>query len=334
MDLPTPAEDSDHSPRQRPIGSGFGYRSTAAEVLEGVDLSGRTAIVTGGYSGIGLEAVRELARAGCEVVVAARRPETADAVLAPIGRATFAELDLGDLESVHRFAERLTASTPSIDILINNAGIMACPETRLGPGWEAQFATNHLGHFVLTNLLQPALIAGGGARVVTLSSMYHQMSPIRFEDPHFATGYDKWLAYSQSKTANSLFAVQLDSLGAHFGVRAFAVHPGGIMTPLQRHVPKQEMIDSGWIDTEGNADESFKTPEQGAATSVWAATSPLLAGMGGVYCEDCDVAEIASSADGPVPGVARHGIDPAAALRLWDISAEMTGVERFGTPGT
>ena len=167
---------------------------------------------------------------------------------------------------------------------------MACPETRVGPGWEAQFATNHLGHFALANRLWP-LLADGGARVVALTSTGHKLSGIRFDDLQFEHDYDKWQAYGQAKSANSLFAVHLDALGQDAGVRAFAVHPGGIFTPLQRHLTREEMQASGWISDDGTPDERFKTPEQGASTSTWAATNPKLAGMGGVYCENCDIAE-------------------------------------------
>src|SRR5215213_9837604 len=278
---------------QEPIGSGFGARSTAAEVLEGVDLTGRLAIVTGGYSGLGLETVRALSAAGATVVVPARRPAHAAEVLAGIERVEVDELDLGDLDSVHDFAQRMLDGGRAVDVLVNNAAIMAAPETRVGSGWEAQFATNHLGHFTLTNLLWPALTAApDGARVVALSSSGHKRSGIVFDDIMFERRpYEKWQAYGQAKTANSLFAVQLDALGQDAGVRAFAAHPGGIMTPLQRHLPREEMIASGWMDEEGNVDDRFKTPEQGASTSTWAATSPQLAGMGGVYCENCDIAK-------------------------------------------
>src|SRR3954447_13679015 len=246
---------------QKPIGSGFGPRSTAAEVLGGIDLTGKLALVTGGYSRLGLEAVRALTGAGAQVVVPARRPAHAEEALAAESiPAEIDELDLGDLDSVHAFAARFLASGRALDILINNAAIMACPETRVGAGWEAQFATNHLGHFALTNLLWPALAAGGGARVVALSSTGHKISPIRFDDLQFETGYDKWAAYGQAKTANSLFAVQLDALGRDAGVRAFAAHPGGILTPLQRHLTKEEMIERGWIDADGNVLARFKTP--------------------------------------------------------------------------
>src|SRR5215212_876426 len=279
---------------QEPIGSGFGPRSTAAEVLE-----------------------------------PARRLEHAREVLAGVERVTVDDLDLGDLDSVAGFAQRVLDAGRGVDILINNAAIMAAPETRVGPGWEAQFATNHLGHFALASLLWPLLAADGGARVVALSSTGHKLSGIRWDDLMFEAGYDKWQAYGQAKTANSLFAVHLDALGAPAGVRAFAAHPGGIMTPLQRHLSREEMVASGWMDEDGNVDERFKTPEQGAATSTWAATSPALAGMGGVYCEDCDIAR-PTDPDSPrarIQGVDAHAIDVDAAARLWAISAELTGVD-------
>jgi NAD(P)-dependent dehydrogenase (short-subunit alcohol dehydrogenase family) len=239
------------------------------------------------------------------------------------------ELDLGDLDSVRAFAERFLASDRTIDILIDNAGIMACPETRVGPGWEAQFATNHLGHFALVNRLWPA-IAPGGARVVSVSSAATTTPTSAGTTRTGEQGYDKWQAYGQAKTANVLFAVQLDKLGKDSGVRAFSLHPGGILTPLQRHLPKEEMVERGWIDENGNPlnPEGFKTPEQGAATQVWAATSPQLSGMGGVYCEDCDIAEPAP-ADGERVGVRDYAVDPASAARLWTLSAELTGVNAF-----
>lgn len=318
---------------QHKLPSGFGARSTATDVLDGIDLTGTLAIVTGGYSGLGIETVAALANAGAQVVVPARRPEVAREALDARGLSAVEveELDLGDLDSVRAFAERFLASGRSIDILINDAAVMAAPLTRVGDGWESQFAINHLGHFALANLLWPALVADGGARVVALSSTGHKLSGIRFDDPHFETGYDKWLAYGQAKTADSLFAVQLDALGAPHGVRAFAAHPGGIMTPLQRHLPREEMIASGWMTEDGTVSDRFKTPEQGAATATWAATSPMLAGMGGVYCEDCDIAEptVAGSPEARVAGVDAHAIDPDDAARLWTLSAELTGIDAF-----
>ena len=316
------------STAQHKIGSGYDAQSTADDVLAGIDLSGKLAVVTGGYSGLGLETTRALTKAGARVVVPARRPDAAREALAGIDGVEVDTLDLGDLESVRAFAERFLASGRSIDLMIDNAGIMACPETRVGPGWEAQFATNHLGHFALVNRLWPAIAPG--ARVVSVSSRAHHFSGMRWDDVQWAQGYDKWEAYGQAKTANVLFAVHLDRLGAERGVRAFSLHPGGIHTPLQRHIPKEEMIERGWIDEDGTLlnPGSFKTPEQGAATQVWAATSPQLAGMGGVYLEDCDIAEPA--VDGDVSGgVKSWATDPEQAARLWELSAELTGVNAF-----
>jgi NAD(P)-dependent dehydrogenase (short-subunit alcohol dehydrogenase family) len=317
------------STAQHKIGSGFGAHSTAEDVLSGIDLSGKLAVVTGGYSGLGLETTRALTNAGARVVVPARRPQTAREALQGLDGVEVDELDLGDLESVRGFAERFLASGRTVDIMIDNAGIMACPETRVGPGWEAQFATNHLGHFALVNRLWPA-IEPGGARVVSVSSRGHHLSGIRWDDVHWRSGYDRWEAYGQAKTANVLFAVHLDRLGADRGVRAFALHPGGILTPLQRHLAKEEMVERGWIDEQGNVlnPEAFKTPEQGAATQVWAATSPQLDGMGGVYLEDCDIAEPAVDGD-ERGGVKDWAIDQAQAARLWELSAELTGVNAF-----
>jgi NAD(P)-dependent dehydrogenase (short-subunit alcohol dehydrogenase family) len=317
---------------QHPIGSGFGAETTAAEVLEGIDLSGKLALVTGGYSGVGLETVLALSGAGADVLVAGRRPEQARDVLRGVPRVEIDALDLADLDSVRVFAERFLATDRPLDILVDNAAIMAAPETRVGPGWEAQFATNHLGHFALTNRLWPALRAGGAARVVVLSSAGHRRSGIRFDDLQFEHGYEKWEAYGQAKTANSLFAVRLDALGKDAGVRAFAVHPGGIQTPLQRFLSREEMVQFGWIDEDGKPLIRFKTPEQGAATSVWAATSPQLEGMGGVYCADCDIAVLVPD-DADIPaggaGVRAYAVDPATAERLWAVSAELTGVDAF-----
>jgi NAD(P)-dependent dehydrogenase (short-subunit alcohol dehydrogenase family) len=311
---------------QHKIGSGFGHDSTADDVLAGIDLTGKLAIVTGGYSGLGLETTKALAKAGAHVVVPARRPDVAREALGELAEVD--ELDLGSLESVEAFAERFLASGRSVDIVIDNAGIMASPETRVGPGWEAQFATNHLGHFALINRLWPAIAADGGGRVVSVSSTGHRRSDIRWDDLEFRLGYDKWEAYGQAKTANVLFAVQLDALGKDSGVRAFALHPGGILTPLQRHLEKQEMVDFGWIDEEGNPlSPHFKSPEQGAATQVWAATSPQLDGLGGVFLEDCEVAEVSND---DAPGVRPYAIDPVSAERLWTVSARLTGVNAFG----
>jgi len=324
---------------QGPIGSGFGAESTTADVLSGIDLTGRLAVVTGGYSGLGLETTRALTDAGATVVVPARRREVAEEAVGDLKGVEVDDLDLGDLSSVAAFADGFLDSGRGIDIFIGSAAIMACPETRVGPGWEAQFATNHLGHFALVNRLWPAIAASGadgGARVVSVSSAGHRRSGIRWDDVMFEAGYDKWQAYGQAKTANALFAVRLDALGKDAGVRAFSLHPGGILTPLQRFLPKEEMVAAGWIDEHGNPlNPSFKSPEQGAATQVWAATSPQLDGMGGVYCEDCDIAAPAAEDGSARSGVRAWATDPDQAARLWALSAELTGVDAFapGVPG-
>jgi NAD(P)-dependent dehydrogenase (short-subunit alcohol dehydrogenase family) len=293
--------------------------------------TGRVVIVTGANSGIGLPTARALAEAGAHVVLAVRDTAKGEAALESIpGDCEVRRLDLADLASIRAFAEGWRGE---IDVLINNAGVMRTPERRTADGFELQIGTNHLGHFALTNLLWPALVAGGGARVVALSSRGHRRSAIRFDDLMFETGYDKWEAYGQAKTANSLFAIQLDALAQDAGVRAFAVNPGGILTPLQRHLTREEMIGYGWIDEQGNALQDFKTPEQGAATATWAATAPALDGMGGVYCEDCNIAEPTApgTAETSTTGVEAHAIDPDAASRLWTVSAELTGVNAFAT---
>ncbi|GAA3224168.1 SDR family NAD(P)-dependent oxidoreductase [Dactylosporangium siamense] len=271
---------------------------TADDVLRGVDLTGRTAIVTGGTSGIGLETCRALARAGARVVAGARSASLVDGL-------EVRRLDLADLEQVREFA----AGFDAVDILIANAGIMACPLTRVGPGWEAQLAVNHLGHFALVHHLWPALLRGRDARVVVVSSSAAPDAPIRWDDPHFTTGYDKWQAYAQSKAANALFAAQLDEFGRSAGVRASSTHPGAILTPLQRHLTRAEMLAAGWIDEAGRAAAYFKTPAQGAATQVWAATSITAAGR---HCDDCAVTPFRP--------------DPADASRLWALSAALTGL--------
>ena len=312
---------------QTPLVSPFGYRSTAAEVIAGIDLSGKTALVTGGYSGLGLETVRALAGVGAAVIVGARRPDVAAADLAEVtGDVTILELDLSDPASIDAFAAQVAERTPALHILINNAAIMACPLARDPRGYESQFATNHLGHFQLTARLWPLLVAGT-ARVVALSSSGHARNGLDLDDLHFlARDYDKWTAYAQAKSANALFALHLDSLSTAHGVRAFAVDPGGIRTPLQRHLSMDEQIALGWYDNEGNLNPMFKTTEQGAATSVWCAISPLLAGEGGVYCSDCNVTAPWAEGDAPYRGVHPHVRDAALAERLWAASEEMTGV--------
>ncbi|KCZ92796.1 oxidoreductase [Hyphomonas johnsonii] len=314
---------------QLPLGSGFHAKSTAREVLEGIDLSGKNVIVTGGYSGIGLETVRALAGAGARVTVPARRVEAAETALADIpGDIEIAEMDLADLKSVKAFTHAYDSTNRGLDILINNAGIMACPEARVGPGWERQFGVNHLGHMAMSLALAPAMQRAESSRLVALSSTAHIRSDVHWDDPHFNKHpYEKWDAYGQAKSANALFALGVDHRGRDVGVRAFSVHPGGIFTPLQRHLTDEEMVALGWKAEDGTippqVQAMFKTPEQGAATSVWAATSPALEGRGGVYCENCDIAELAT-ADSQRWEHARPWIcDDEKAERLWDMSEKM-----------
>ena len=316
---------------QEPIGSGFGAKTNASEIMSGADLSGKTAIVTGGYSGIGLETTRALVNAGAEVIVPVRDSAKADKELSEAGISVKTkEMDLGDLVSVQNFAASVAGDHDKVHLLINNAGIMACPETRIGPNWEAQFAVNHIGHFVLTNELLPYLRNAGGARVVCLSSTAHRMSPIRFGDIHFEKEpYDKWVAYGQSKTANALFARELNRRESANGVKAFSVHPGGIATPLQRHLPQEEMIAMGWMDESGELSEAakamFKTPEQGCSTTLWCAISSQLENYGGQYCEDCDIAQLSDDDAMRYMRVRPWACDNEAAERLWGETEEMVG---------
>lgn len=317
---------------QVPVQSGFHAKSTAAEVLSDIDLAGKIAIVTGGYSGIGLEKVRALAGKGVSIIVPVRSEGKAAESLAGIeGDVKTVPMDLADLASVRRFVAAMLEDLPHLDLLINNAGIMACPETRVGPGWEAQFGVNHMGHFALAQGLLPLLTKTSGARTVALSSTAHKMSDILWDDVQFEnTPYDKWQAYGQAKTANALFANAMSRRLRDSGGLAFSVHPGGILTPLQRHLPQEEMVALGWLDENGELSElaktGFKTPEQGASTTLWAATSPQLAGKPGVYCEDCNIASLADNDSGPMAryfGVDPHACDDAAAERLWEMSEKL-----------
>lgn len=314
---------------QTPLGSGFGAHTPAADVLSGRDLTGKTIIVTGGHSGIGIETVRALAGAGAHVICASRDVARAGAALEGVsGKVTVMAMDLADPASVHSFTDAVCENFPVIDILINNAGIMACPLERVGRNWESQFGVCHLGHFILTDGVMPALLKAESPRVVALSSTAHIRGGILWDDIHFKkTEYNKWDAYSQAKSANALFALGLDMKFAKEGLRAFSVHPGGIFTPLQRHLSDEEMVALGWKNADGTVPPAvaalFKTPEAGASTSVWAATSPMLDELGGLYCEDCDVAQ-AATADSQRWEHARPWIcDEAAADRLWSISAAM-----------
>ena len=310
--------------RQAPIHSGFGELTTAREAVGQRDLRGVIAIVTGGHAGIGLETTRALSGAGTTVIVGARTLDKARAALAGIARVEVEALDLFDPASIDAFAARFLESGRPLNMLVNNAGIMATPLARDRRGFESQLATNHLGHFQLTARLWPALRKASGARVVSLSSRGHRRSGVDFADPHFERRpYDKWLAYGQSKTANALFALALDARGEAHRVRAFSVHPGSIITELMRSMSDEEQRAAIAASRKVSI---LKTPEQGAATSVWCAMSPQLEGMGGVYCEDVDVAE-AVPADFPEQrGVRPWAMDRDLAERLWTKSEDWTGV--------
>lgn len=325
---------------QAPIGTGFTPASTAAEVIRGIDLTGRIAIVTGGYSGIGRETVRVFRNAGAQVIVPARDIDRAQAALNGIAGVEIQPMDLADPDSIDAFADRFLATGQPLHILVNSAGIMAVPElTRDGRGHELQFATNHLGHFQLTSRLWPALVKARGARVVSVSSMGHRFSPVVFDDIDFERRpYDPWTAYGQSKTANVLFAVELDGRGQSEGIRAFALHPGGIVeTGLAKHVSQEALTAAGALDSSGapviDPDKGLKTVEQGAATQVWCATSPRLDGMGGVYCENSDISPLwhedgaPFSLGGPLnkSGVFPYAVDREVAARLWTVSQQMLG---------
>lgn len=317
--------------KQAPIQSGFGPHSTALETLGNADLTGKIAIVTGGASGIGLETMRALTQAGATVIVPARDPDKAREALASVPRAEVGKLDLMDPASIDAFAKTFLDSGRPLHLLINNAGIMAAPLVRDAREYELHFSANHLGHFHLTVRLWRALKQAGGARVVTLSSGAHRQAAMDFDDPNFEhRDYDKWKAYAQSKTANVLFTVALDQRGESQGVRAFAVHPGRIETNLQRFITLQELQARGLRNEKGEIPAEqrglYKTRQQGAATTVWCAVSPSLDGMGGVYCENADIAWAVPTDHKPLDGVLPWAIDGAASERLWVLSEQLTGV--------
>lgn len=322
---------------QNPIHSGFTAASTAEDVIKGIDLTGKVAIVTGGYSGIGLETARVFRNAGAQVIVPARNLSKATEALKGID-VEIEELDLMDPASINAFAERFLASGRPLHILVNSAGIMASPFTKDARGYESQFATNHLGHFQLVSKLWPALQKANGARVISVSSRGHRYSPVIPEDVNFENReYERWAAYGQSKTANVLFALELDKRGKADNIRAFSLHPGSILgTGLGVHLTKEELLAAGVIDENGkpilDASRGLKTIEQGASTSVWCATSPQLDDIGGLYCEDNDVAPLMPSdftkdlnigASARFGGVMPYAIDPEVAERLWSLSEQL-----------
>ena len=314
---------------QKPINSGFNSKSNAHEITKDIDLNGKIAIVTGGYSGIGLETTRELVSSGAEVIIPAKRPEVAiNSLEGVVSKENIIEMDLSDLNSVKNFTAGYKENFNKLDLLINNAGIMACPETRIGNNWESQIAVNHFGHFLLTKELMDTMADNDGARFVSLSSSAHSLTGMLWDDIHFHSNpYDKWMAYGQSKTASSLIAIEFDKLMEDKGIRGFSVHPGGIMTPLQRHLQKEEMVTLGWMKEDGSlsdlAKNFFKTTSQGAATTLWCATNPSLNNIGGVFCEDCDIAKIKSEVDESMQryfGVADWAVDIDEASKLWELT--------------
>ena len=321
---------------QKPIASGFGAKTTAEEIASGIDLAGKVCVITGGHSGIGLETTRVLAKAGALVCVGAHDMTKAQNNLANISNVEIAHLDLADPDSVDRFAASVIESHNAIHLLINNAGIMRPPTLmRDARGYELQFATNHLGHFQLIGQLWPEIRNAQGVRVVNLSSIGHRYSGVHLDDPNYLSrSYDKAEAYGQSKSATSLFSVELDRRGKRYGVRAFAVHPGAVLTNLIRYMTDDEL--QSWHITRVNGQlvappAGFKTPAQGAATSVWCAVSPQLQDKGGVYCEDCDIAPLVPNDYTGLDGVRQWAVDQPTAKALWDLSEQLIGLKWLDT---
>ncbi|MFU7527534.1 SDR family NAD(P)-dependent oxidoreductase [Qipengyuania sp. ASV99] len=310
--------------------SAFGEKSTADEVLADKDLSGKTVFVTGGNSGLGQETGRAMAVRGAHVVLAGRDSAKLDAAVAaikvehPDAKLETIICDLGSLESVRACGAEANARFAKIDLLINNAGVMACPFSHTADGFEMQFGTNHLGHFALTKHLLPLIEKGENKRIVNLSSRGHHFAPVDLDDLHFERReYDPWISYGQAKTANILFSVGLEQRFAARGIHAYAVHPGGIQTNLGRHLTEEMIAALMERVSRGTGEFSWKTIPQGAATSCWAATADVVEGRGGVYCEDCHVAAMDdTSSEG---GVRSYALDPAIAKALWAKSEQMTG---------
>ncbi len=316
---------------QEKLNTGFNATSTTSDVSKGIDLTDKVAIVTGGSTGIGLETVKTLSEAGATVIVPARNIEKARQNLQNIKNVEIEEMDLIDSDSITRFTDKFLASGRQLDLLINNAGIMFVPLRRDKRGIESQLATNYLAVFQLTASLIPALKKANGARVVNLSSQGHQFSPFNFEDPNFEEReYETLAAYGQSKTAINLFSLELDNLAKSSGIRAYSVHPGNIWgTELLREAPLEMLQNFGFYDEKGNPVQeviaSLKTIPQGAATTIWAATSPLLNNIGGVYCEDSNIAELALGQEMEA-GVKPYSLDETSAKRLWKLTQKLTGI--------
>jgi NAD(P)-dependent dehydrogenase (short-subunit alcohol dehydrogenase family) len=316
---------------QKPIGSGFNAKSTSTEVIKGIDLTGKTAIVTGGNTGIGLETVKTLANAGATVIVPSRDIEKAKKNLQGIDNVEIEETDLVNPDSIDTFAIRFLASERPLHLLINNAGIMLVPQRTDHRGIESQLDVNFLAQFQLTAKLWTALQKANGARVINVSSQGHQFAPFNFDDPNFEhRAYETLQGYGQSKTAVNLFSLELDNRAKEFGVRAYSIHPGSIGgTELAREAPLEMFIQMGFCDEKGNmlpeVAASLKTIPQGASTTIWSATSPLLNNIGGVYCEDTDIAGL-SLVQGVSAGVKPYSVAEANAKRLWELGERLTGI--------
>ena len=310
--------------------SEFGAKSTADDVLAGRDLTGKTVFITGGNSGLGLESGRAMAAKGAHVILSGRNQakldEAAQTIISdtPSAQVETIVCDLGSLNSVRHCGEEAHQRFKKIDMLINNAGVMACPKDLTEDGFERQFGTNHIGHFALTKELMPLVEAGADKRIVNLSSRGHHICPVDLDDPNFQNrDYNEWASYGQSKTANALFSAGLEQRFAGKGIHAYAVHPGGIQTNLSRHLSEDQS--AALIERVMTSDPNFswKSIPQGAATQVWAATAPELEGKGGVYCEDCHVAEFDDTSS--TGGVRSYALDKSNADQLWTLSEQMIG---------
>jgi NAD(P)-dependent dehydrogenase (short-subunit alcohol dehydrogenase family) len=316
---------------QKPIGSGFNGKSTSAEVIKDIDLTGKIVIVTGGNTGIGLETVKTLASAGATVIVPARDLEKARENLQGILNVEIEALDLNDHNSIDAFADIFLASGRPLHLLINNAGIMWVPLRRDIRGIESQLAVNYLAQFHLTARLWPALKKANGARVVNVSSQGHQFAPFNFDDPNFEQReYETLQGYGQSKTAVNLFSLELDNRAKEFGIRAYSLHPGSIAgTELAREAPLELFVKMGFCDEKGNllpeVAASLKSIPQGASTTIWCATSPQLNNIGGVFCEDAEIAKLAMETQIST-GVKSYSLEEDSAKRLWKLSEKLTGI--------